>query len=82
MRKVHCYADVIIFAIDDNNCEYWYARELMMILEYKRWDKFMNVINKAKISCENSGNNVRYHFLILKSNPKEIEYLFVYYNYR
>ena len=48
--------------IDENNCEYWYARELMMILEYKRWDKFMNVINKAKISCENSGNNVRYHF--------------------
>ena len=33
---------------DDNlGIEYWYARELMVALEYKRWDKFCNVINDA-----------------------------------
>ena len=28
--------------------EYWYARELQVVLEYKRWDKFCNVIENAK----------------------------------
>lgn len=35
--------------IDENEKEYWLARELMLALEYKRWDKFNNVINNAKI---------------------------------
>ena len=35
--------------VDENGYEYWYARELMSILNYKRWDKFMNVIVKARI---------------------------------
>ena len=27
--------------------EYWSARELFIVLEYKKWDKFVNVIKKA-----------------------------------
>ena len=34
--------------VDENGNEYWYARELIYILCYKRWDKFMNVIVKAQ----------------------------------
>ena len=49
--------------IDDNNHEYWYARELMNVLEYKKWDKFINVINSAKISCEQSNIKTGDHFL-------------------
>ena len=41
---------------------YWFARELMIALDYKRWDKFNNVINNAKIACENSNNIVDDHF--------------------
>jgi DNA-damage-inducible protein D len=48
--------------IDENGCEYWLARELMVTLEYKRWDKFSNVIDNAKIACENSNNLVEDHF--------------------
>ena len=40
--------------VDADGNEYWYARELMNALEYKRWDKFCNVIECAKIACEKS----------------------------
>ena len=48
--------------IDENGCEFWHARELMNVLEYKRWDKFNNVINNAKLACEKSNNIVEDHF--------------------
>ena len=40
--------------VDENGCEYWLARELMLALKYKKWQKFINVINNAKIACEKS----------------------------
>ncbi len=48
--------------IDENGIEYWNARELMIILEYKQWRRFENVINKAKESCKNSDVSVIEHF--------------------
>jgi len=33
--------------IDENGNEYWYARELQKVLDYAKWDKFTNVIDKA-----------------------------------
>ena len=48
--------------IDEYGNEYWLARELQNVLEYKRWDKFCNVINNAKKACENSNYNVFEHF--------------------
>ena len=38
--------------IDENGVEFWYARELMPILEYNKWENFEKVINKAKETCE------------------------------
>lgn len=49
--------------IDKNNNEFWYARELQSVLNYKEWRKFDNVINKAKSSCNNSGINISDHFV-------------------
>ena len=48
--------------IDENGFEYWLARELMLTLEYKRWDKFNNVINNAKIACKKSNYIIEDHF--------------------
>ena len=48
--------------IDEYGNEYWLARELQNVLEYKRWDKFCNVINNAKKACENSSYKVFEHF--------------------
>ena len=43
--------------IDENGCEYWYARELQVVLNYKEWRKFEGVIQRAVISCEKSNIN-------------------------
>ena len=48
--------------IDENGNEYWYARELMKALKYIKWERFYNVISKAKISCMNSNININDHF--------------------
>ena len=48
--------------IDENGIEFWYARELMGVLEYAKWGNFIKVIDKAKQSCENSDINVFEHF--------------------
>lgn len=42
--------------------EFWYARELQIVLEYKEWRKFENVINKAKEACKNSSILILDHF--------------------
>lgn len=37
--------------IDDYGNEYWYARELQKVLEYKDWRNFQKVIDKAVLSA-------------------------------
>ena len=49
--------------IDENGIEYWYARELQLVLDYKEWRKFENVIKKAIDACENSGISAFEHFV-------------------
>ena len=48
--------------IDEVGNEYWYARELMVVLEYKKWQNFKTVINNAKISCINSNISISEQF--------------------
>lgn len=43
--------------------EFWYARELQEVLEYKEWRNFLGAVEKAKIACETSGNAVSDHFV-------------------
>ena len=40
--------------IDESGNEFWYARELQVVLDYKEWRKFEGVIEKAKKACKNS----------------------------
>lgn len=48
--------------IDENGIEFWYARELMPILQYSKWQNFEKILDKAKIACENSDISVFEHF--------------------
>ena len=48
--------------VDENGVEYWLSRDLAKILEYADYRNFIAVINKAKESCSNSGNDVLDHF--------------------
>lgn len=48
--------------VDEFGNEYWLARELQIVLEYKQWRRFEAVISRAKISCKNSGAKINDHF--------------------
>lgn len=56
--------------IDENGSEYWYARELMPILQYSNWQNFEKIIDKSKISCQNSDISVFEHFTDLNKTIK------------
>lgn len=42
--------------------EFWYARELQKVLGYTQWRRFEDAIDRAMISCEQSGNDTSQHF--------------------
>jgi DNA-damage-inducible protein D len=49
--------------IDENGNEFWYARALAKLLEYKDFRNFLKVIEKAKKSCTNSGYEISDHLV-------------------
>lgn len=50
--------------------EYWFARELQIVLEYAEWRNFSTVINKAKEACKGSGIAVSDHFVDINKMVK------------
>lgn len=56
--------------VNEYGQEYWLARELQPILEYKQWRRFEDAIDRAKIACQNSGNDPAEHFAdVGKTSP-------------
>lgn len=49
--------------IDEAGREYWSARDLGPLLDYKEWRNFHRVVLKAIISCESSGQRSLDHFV-------------------
>ena len=47
---------------DENGYEFWFARELAAVLEYKNWQNFSKAIDRAMLACRNSGFEVSDHF--------------------
>lgn len=47
---------------DETGAEFWSARALAPLLEYKDWRNFSKVIDKARQACELSGHAVADHF--------------------
>ena len=65
MNKIKEYNTTIfesIKHIDENDNEYWEARELMHVLEYSKWENFHKVIKRAMVACEVSNNKAFEHF--------------------
>lgn len=65
---------------NEDDAEYWFARDLQILLGYTKWENFVQVIEKAKESCKTTRNEVFNHFLDVrktipmpKSAIKEIE---------
>lgn len=60
--KLKVLFDDIIHISEDEEIEFWYARELQPLLGYSRWENFELVVKKAMISCENAGATSQDHF--------------------
>lgn len=54
--------DKYLHILDESNIEFCYARELLGLLGYERWENFIKVIEKAKNTCKNSTIEVGNHF--------------------
>lgn len=50
-------------AYEEDGVEYWLARELQILLGYSDWRNFINVVEKAKLSCNTLGEAVLDHFV-------------------
>ncbi|MBE6146012.1 MAG: DNA damage-inducible protein D [Firmicutes bacterium] len=65
MTEIEQYTEKVfedIKHIDEEENEFWEARELQKVLGYKEWRYFDRVIKKAQTSCLKSGNDSKYHF--------------------
>lgn len=54
--------DLVVHNYDGTTIEYWFARDLMALLGYERWENFDKAISRALDSCETSGIKVSDHF--------------------
>jgi len=50
-------------AYEQDEVEYWLARELQILLGYSDWRNFINAVEKAKESCKTIGEAVLDHFV-------------------
>lgn len=62
IEQIRQQYDLIIHNIESAGIEYWYARELMPLLGYGRWENFDKTVCRAMESCETSGITVSDHF--------------------
>ncbi len=61
IKKLHAsFEDA---AYEQDGVEYWLARDLQELLGYMEWRNFLNVVEKAKVACENSGHHNSDHFV-------------------
>lgn len=47
---------------NEHGAEYWSARDLQALLGYGQWRRFEDAIQRARVSCEQSGNVPENHF--------------------
>ncbi|CZE45799.1 DNA damage-inducible protein D [Campylobacter geochelonis] len=62
IEQIRQQYDRIIHNDKDIDIEFWYARELMILLGYERWENFDKAVCRAMESCDTSGVNVTDHF--------------------
>lgn len=63
-RKLHIIMKEFDNAVNttEENIEFWYARDLMGLLGYSRWENFEKAIKRAIESCETSQIEPLNHF--------------------
>ncbi len=52
----------VLKTAESGSIEFWFARDLMVLLGYARWENFEAAIRRAMTSCEQTGVDVADHF--------------------
>lgn len=63
IRLIKEQFDNTLQLIQEEQVEFWYARDLMKLLGYTEWRNFENAIKRAVISCETSNIPSSDHFV-------------------
>ena len=48
--------------INEYGQEFWFARDLQIVLEYSQWRYLKEAITRAETACQNSGQDIADHF--------------------
>lgn len=65
VEQIKSQFDNALQMIVDEQIEFWYARDLMKLLGYAKWENFENAINRAMDSCETSDIEKGNHFKLI-----------------
>jgi DNA-damage-inducible protein D len=60
ISKLHSSFELAVYQNDE--VEFWFARDLQILLGYTQWRNFLLVIEKAKTACANAKQEVLDHF--------------------
>jgi len=58
----HLHSSFELAVNETDGVEFWFARDLQELLGYTQWRNFLQVIDKAKIACNNAGQIEADHF--------------------
>lgn len=58
----HAHTFESIKQLNEDDSEFWFARDLAPVLEYQDWRNFVQVVEKAKMACQRSGQAIEDHF--------------------
>ena len=58
--------DSVVQAVEKEHIEYWYARDIMLLLGYSKWENFEIAVNRAMESCQKTGGKIADHFRLIE----------------
>jgi len=58
------------YAYEEDGLEFWFARNLQLLLGHSKWENFFKVVEKAKESCKNAGFDILDHFPEVRKKVK------------
>jgi len=61
IKELRTNFELVVQHLED--VEFWFARDLQVLLGYSQWRNFIEVIEKAKIACTNAGQQFVDHFV-------------------